>query len=435
MRFESVKYWFRKRLIAETLRSPGPEIIGEYGAADSGQKARRSLNPSEPGYVADPYPTFEYLREIEPLHRTQIGPWALTRYDDIVNALTDDRLGNSPSEYSVVHHKNSDQYACADVCQNILPFIDPPLHTHLRQLVNKAFRQHISQYPPPIESLVKEQLNSQLQKDQFDLLHEFATPVVCAVFGNLLGIPKQDHSKLIEWTEWFLYLFTIIPSIEVREKIDNALTEFRVYLKNVLRNLDSNPLPSLLRTLQQVDKDGKRLNEEQIIDNCMLLFSDGIGNSDKGIANAFLCLKQHPGQLKLLQRNPDLMDSAVDECLRYESPAQYIGRVAREDIVLYGQSIKKNEVVLLVLASANRDSGKFQNPERLDIQRSPNPHLSFGKSRHSCIGGAIVEQEIKIALKVILRHIDNLELCNEAPNWDIRPGHRWLRECPVSVVR
>jgi pimeloyl-[acyl-carrier protein] synthase len=166
----------------------------------------------------------------------------------------------------------------------------------------------------------------------------------------------------------------------------------------------------------------------------MLLFADGVENVDSMIANAVAALLQNPGQLALLQAQPQLMSQAVDECLRFESPAQFVGRVALEDIELQGVSVAQGSGVLLVIGAANRDPRQFGNADGLDITRSPNPHLSFGKGKHACIGGPLVRQEVEQALAVLLDSLTDLELVQPELQWQQRLGHRWLQALPLTFT-
>ena len=144
---------------------------------------------------------------------------------------------------------------------------------------------------------------------------------------------------------------------------------------------------------------------------------------------------QHPEQLQQLRKSPDLLSSAVDECLRHESPAQFIGRVALEDIQLHGQHIKQGTGILLVIGSANRDEQQFEHADHFNIQRNPNPYLSFGKGKHACVGGALVRQEVEIALAVLLESFDNMQLLDTPLEWTPRLGHRWLKQLPISATK
>ncbi len=422
--------WLTSYLPAKLFDRIEPEQIGAHGSLEGERVVPRIFKPDEPDFISDPYPVFAYLREFEPLHRADTGAWVLTRYHDIVNALLDPRLGNSPSEHAAVHAKNRNKYVCADVANHILPFLDAPDHNRPRAIIMRRFRRYLKNHPVPYLDLARQQLQLLSDRSGFDWLTDFATPMACRVFCHILQLPEADQARLLKWGEHVLYLFTVLPSDEMRQSIDESLTEFRQYLSEHSQSATD----SLYAQLLQPDEDGEGLSEQQVIDNLMLLFADGIGNTDKAMVSAIVTLQQHPDQLARLLEQPELLPRAVDECLRYESPAQYIGRVALEDITLYGQTIGQNDTVLLALGSANRDAAVFPQAERFDITRYPNPHISFGKSRHACIGAPLVRQQMIEVLSELLPMIANIEISEQALQWDYRPGHRWLKSCPVQRV-
>src|SRR5690606_33659330 len=164
---------------------------------------------------------------------------------------------------------------------------------------------------------------------------------------------------------------------------------------------------------------------------CMLLFADGVENVDKALASALWCLTRNPDHLRLLRADPSRLPRAVHECLRFESPAQFVGRVAREDISLHGRLIRRHSGVLLMLGSANRDETRFTDANRFDPQRDPNPHLAFGKARHSCIGAGLVHSELVHALGALLTLWPDLHVPDQELRWRARRGHRWLERLIV----
>jgi pimeloyl-[acyl-carrier protein] synthase len=166
----------------------------------------------------------------------------------------------------------------------------------------------------------------------------------------------------------------------------------------------------------------------------MLIIADSIGNTDKAIAGSLACLVRSPDQLELLRQNPELMPLAVNECLRMESPTQYVGRLALEDLTIQGVRINKGDAVFLVLGSANRDPEFFEAPNVLDIKRTPNPYLSFGKGRHSCIGKNLSRRQIEKALGILVNRLDDIKFSEDRLEWVPRLAHRWLKKLPVTFT-
>lgn len=387
---------------------------------------------SDSGFVENPYPTFEYLRNVESVQQLKSGAWAFLGYDDVAAAFTDKRLGNSPSPYAIVRKENRDKYVCANVANNILPFMDSPEHDIPRKNIIQAFRNTMKDIDLNMETIGESILQEKLAKGKMELISEFATPFSYAVMCSVFDLPIADRPQLEKWCNYFFYLFMPIPSKEILANVEKALSEFRQYFRTKLDERRKSPQKDLLSQLAVAESGGVRLTDEQIIDNAMLLFADGIENVDKGIANAFLCLLRHPEQWNYLQNHPDRIPQATEECLRFESPAQYVGRIAKEDIQLNGHLIKKNMPVLLVLGAVNRDPKVFEKPDEFSIHRHPNKHLSFGKAKHSCVGGGLVTNEIRASLSVFAGNTKNLKLPVQELVWLPRAGHRWLKELHVE---
>lgn len=423
------KFWRRYRLQDTDEAIPA----GDRSAApiDPGAAAAYRFDPQDPAFVADPYPCFDYLRQQAPIQRGATGAWVLSRYVDISAALIDDRLGNAPSEYATVAPRNRDRYLCARVANNILPFIDPPRHAAPRKLIAHSFQRHLRQAPPPLAQTAARLLDDLPPQGEIDLLADFATPYAARVFADLLGFDDARMPQLLEWSHWFFYLLTIIPSQAARAQIDDALQSFRDYLYPLIEQRRARPESDYLSRLIGLNQAQPVMDDEQLADNLILLFADGVGNVDRGIAAAIALLLRHPQQMQRLREHPDWLPRAIDECLRFESPAQFISRVAREDLEINGQAIRRNEAVILLLASANRDPAQFEQADRFDVSRFPNPHLSFGRSRHACVGSTLVRLEMQAALTALEPILPQLELATPELSWEARMGHRWLGELRV----
>lgn len=389
------------------------------------------FDPLDPAFVDNPYPYLERLQDREPVHRSLSGAWVLTCYEDVLAALSDRRLGNSPSMYAVVNKRNRERFTCADVANNIIPFLDAPDHPRPRKIVARAFAGFFNEAAIDFQALAGQALAG-LGDQGGDALRDFATPFALRVISTILGVPREDEQTLKRWSETFFYLFTIIPSEEVRDRLDRDLGEFRAYFTELVRERGARPENDLVSRLAAVARDGEGLSEREIVDHCMLLFSDGVENVDRGIANGLYALLQHPDQFLLLKSQRELLKPAVEECLRFEAPGQFIGRVVLEDMQLRDVSLKKNSGVLLVIGAANRDRRKFDDPHRFDIQRAPNAHLSFGKGLHSCIGAPLVRLEMEAALVELLEFPRDITLAGPAVEWEARLGHRWVAGLPLS---
>jgi pimeloyl-[acyl-carrier protein] synthase len=450
-----------KRLLAKARTAfanfSSPDEPGGEGVRIAEAKTESVVpvfSPLDPAFVDDPHSVYAALRERDPVHRSPSGAWVLTRHEDIAAALADPRFGNAPSPYAVVHERNRHRYVCADVANNIIPFMDAPHHAPARKIIGRSFNGTMRRRAPDMEGIARKILADVRERaargeaGEFDVLHDFGTPYSVAVLCQLLGLPEADGGRLKEWSEWFFYLFSIIPSEEVRSQLDKALVQFRSYFAGIIDerranfdanfdtnrddNLDDSPGDDLISAMLGAEFNGARLSDAQLIDTCMLLFADGVENVDRCIATATSLLLAHPDQLQLLRRQPELMPRAVEEILRFESPAQFVGRVALEDLSIRGVTVRKNSAVLLVLGSANRDSDRFEEADRFDITRAPQPNLAFGRGQHACIGGPLVRIEVEVALRELLQSLPRLAAKGDLQRWTPRLGHRWLAEFPAT---
>lgn len=394
------------------------------------------FDPADPDFIANPYPYLANLRKHAPLFRSDFGPWVLTRYEDVLAALSDARLGNAPAPYAVVNQKNRERYLCADVANNLIAFMDPPEHEAARRLLTRAFHQYMRQGLPDLRKIADEIARGLPEQGRYDILQLFATPFSIEVILRIFGLPFADAGRLKSWTDRFFYLFTQIPSTQIRDALDQALAEFHGYMRAALDERRISPRDDFLSSLVQATEaaDGPGISESGLVDNCMLIFADGIENVDSGIANSLLCLLRDPRRWSALCAGRADVGVAVDECLRFESPAQFIGRVALTDVQWHGQTIRKGSAVLLVLAAANLDPQRFENPERFEMRRSPNPYLSFGRGKHSCLGGSLVKLEMEAAIRALLANQPRMQLGEDKEDWQFRPGHRWLASLPVQAA-
>ncbi|NNK81284.1 MAG: cytochrome P450 [Flavobacteriales bacterium] len=383
-------------------------------------------------FVADPYPTYKKLRKTSPIFQLGSGAWVLLKHEDVLNALSDNRLSNVPSPYALLKKENRDRYVSADVAHNILPFMDSPEHDIPRRNVVQAYRNTMKESRLDLESIAADLIESSISVGNIKVLEDFARPYAFAVMSDLFDIPFEDWKRLEKFCEAFFYLFMPIPSQEMLQEVEEGLKAFRNYWKEKLDERRGGENNDLLSQLANAGTGGQALTDSQVIDNAMLLFADGIENVDRGIANAILCLVDHPKQWRLLKEDGSLIPQAVEECLRFESPAQFITRIAKEDIELEGQHIKKSMPIFLVLGSANRDPSVFQNPDRFSIKRETNKHLSFGRGKHTCVGSGLVNLEIAAVLKVLTNRIKAVKRNQRELHWMPRQGHRWLRELTIE---
>ncbi|MCP5043308.1 MAG: cytochrome P450 [bacterium] len=409
-----------------------PTRLGGGDASEA--EAIAVFDPFAPSYIENPYPTYAALRQHDPVHRSSSGLWVLTRYDDVASALENPSLGNQPSAYALLNERNRSRYVCADVANSILPFLDAPKHTAPRKLIGRTFNGNLRRQALDMSGIADRLLEPYRERGSIELVGDFGLPYTMALVGQLLGVPEDDYDHLKECSEWFFYLFAPMPSDEVRVRVDKALIEFRRYFAALIGERRRAPRGDLVSELISAEVSGHRLGEAELIDTCMLLYADGVENIDSGFALAVLALLDHPEQLERLKRHPELMGHAANELLRYDTPAHFLARTAREDLSIRGREIHENDGVLLMLASANHDPEQFANPDTLDIGRDPNLHLSFGRGRHSCIGATFATTLFTAGLRAIVEGLPDFAVASSERKWIPRLGHRWLAELPLTFT-
>lgn len=392
-------------------------LLGKASAVPAGQTDLFPDGSQE--FYDDPYPFYDVLRRDHPFHRTPDGAWVISRFCDIKEALDHPSLGNRPSRFSTLNPSKSERFVCANLANNIMPFLDGIPHKEQRRLVARIFQREVKAFAPRLTELASQAVND--LPETFEVIEEFAHPFALQMICEILGIPVDP--KLRTWSGSFFYLFTKIPTAEVREEVDHHLTQFRQWVSDCFQSEKRN---GVLGALFELVSEGE-LDEAVAIDTIILLFADGLENVDSGIGNALLAFSRFPKQWEKFREDSSLVKQAVDEVLRFDSPAQYIARTCLEDFEWHGHLFKKDMSVILLLASGNRDEEAFPNAAEFDISRSPNSHLSFGHGKHSCLGSRLVEQELAAILTALCEKVSSIE--SKGPiTWQKRTGHRWMNE-------
>jgi pimeloyl-[acyl-carrier protein] synthase len=417
-------------------------VTGSNGAVSSG--SLEPLNPFTPVFRADPYTIYHTYRSREPVHWGMpttpwwSGSWYLTRYADIVTVLKEPRFGKEvhhllppeelpavPQEYTFLYQLMSDW----------MLFRDPPDHTRLRGLVQKAFTPRmVDRIRPRTVDIARSLLDRVQRHGQMDLITDFAFPLPVTVIAELLGVPVENHTQFRQWAQSLIAVIDLKQSEEEESyrRGRQAALEVSAYLQRLIAEKRQRPQGDLLSTLIAVEAEGERLSEAELLATCLLLLLAGHETTVNLIGNGMLALLQHPEQLAMLRTNPAYLPTAIEELLRYDSPAQMTTRYAMVDTALGGKTMRKGEQVCLVLGAANRDPEQFLNPDRLDITRSPNRHLSFGLGVHFCLGAFLARLEAQVAFEILLHQLANVELRTETPAWRETIALRGLKTLPVS---
>ena len=364
-------------------------------------------------YLVDPYRVLAELRAQSPVHKNTDGTFVLTCYADIVQTYRDPmiwssdkratfkpKFGNTPL---FEHHTNS------------IVFIDPPDHTRIRRLFQSAFtRKALAAFVPRITSLVDEYLNRLEDQGQMEVVEEFSFCLPIEVVCDLLGVPRQDREFIRGWANAIL---TALEPTLVQKQLDDgnqAVVDFKQYLRDLIAYRRAHPHDAqdteVLTILADAEADGKRLTEIELLHQCIFMLNAGHETSTNMITHGIHEMLLNPDQIDLLFKNPDLIEPMVEEVLRYQSPIQINNRRANSDQILSGVTIPADTTVHMMINAANRDPAQFSNPDRFDITRRPNRHLSFGLGVHICAGNALARVEAQIAFQRLFRRFPKLAL-------------------------
>jgi cytochrome P450 len=390
------------------------------------------FNPMDPAFIEDPYPTYHLLRSEDPVHHNPLGFWVLTRYDDVVAALRDPRLIKEPIAAFVAARTG----APAPAGGLSMLDRDPPDHTRLRGLVNKAFTPRVvEKLRPDMQDIVDGLLAKVQDTHSMDLMEEFAFPIPVIVICQMLGVPVEDRERFKKWgldIARGLDAIMLPPDSDVVRRSTQSRQELAEYFRQLIAQRRSSPRDDLLSGLIAAEEAGDKLSETELLATCILLLVAGHETTVNLIGNGTLALLRHPEQLRRLREEPGLIGSAVEELLRYDGPVQRTARIPSEDITIAGHTIPKGDMVLPFIGAADRDPAQFPDPDRLDLGRADNRHIAFGWGIHFCIGAPLARVEGQIAIATLVRKLPKLALANEKPEHRLSLTLRGLKTLPVS---
>ena len=388
------------------------------------------FNPYDPAFNADPYPTYHRLRAEDPVHRTPMGFWILTRYDDVATVLRDARFGRKGFDELI-----RDRFGENTFDQAML-FRDPPDHTRLRALVNKAFTPRvIEEMRAKIQKTVDRLLDGVRDARAMDVIADLAYPLPVSVISEMLGVPAEDRDLFRGWSADIarsLDAIVLPTEPEVVERGNAARHALSSYFRALIAERRRRPQRDLLSDLIAAEEQGDKLSEEELMATILLLFVAGHETTVNLIGNGTLALLRNPNQLEALRRSPALIGGAIEELLRYDAPVQRTGRMPNTDVELGGKRIAKGDLVLSLIGAANRDPAHFAEPDRLDLARADNRHLAFGWSIHFCLGAPLARAEAQAAIGTMARRMPALALATPTPDWREASALRGLKTLPVT---
>jgi len=393
----------------------------------------------DPRRVADPYPTYAWLREARPVWRPVERVYVLSRPEDCAAVLRDPRFGRREGGRLGLRRLGRDAGMPAEppAVRSFL-MLNPPDHTRLRRLVSRAFTPaRVRDLGPRIEAIAAGLITTaSASTGPVDLIETLASPLPVTVISELLGVPSADYDRLVAWSDALargLDPALLIPA-EDRERQQVARAEFGAYLADLIAERRRSPGDDLVSALASVTDGGDVLSEEELIATCILLLVAGHETTTSLIGSAVLGLIKHPDQFARLRAEPELMAGAVEEFLRYDPPVQLTARVALTEASIGAQSVPAGAAALMLVGAANRDPSLCADPERLDITRPPTHHVSFGQGIHFCLGAPLARLETQIVLRLLLERPDDLRLAGE-PAWKENTVLRGLRYLPVTFGR
>ena len=392
-------------------------------------------------FFANPYPVFEQLRTTDPVHWCEPwNYWIVSRYADVLACLRRDgrqfsvvgRFGGFlealPAAARPRFQRIEEHYSAG------LLHSDPPDHTRLRNLVNKAFTARVvEQMRPQIEAIVREILAAIESENGFDLIADFAFHLPAIVTAAVVGMPAHERHQFKAWPD-DIAAFSAANrlTLEVAENARCSLLAVRSYLLEIATHRRAEPRDDLISRLVGAADQG--LSQGELLSTCVTFLVGGHETTTALIGSGLLALFQHPDQLAVLRADPAATPAAIEEFLRFESPNQRIGRLALEDVKIGERHIRRGQHVMLLLGAANRDPEQFPDPDRLDLYRAPNRHLAFAAGPHFCICMPLAQLEAEIAFKTLLHHFLQLHPARKETEWLPSYQLRMLKSLPLFFI-
>lgn len=396
-------------------------------------------------FYENPYPVYQWFRTEDPVRWDEdLSAWVLSRHKDVTAALNDPRLarGSTDEEHarhikSLIDQGQADYVPLYDLTASMMLFTDPPKHTRLRSLANRAFTPRIVELiRPDIERTIDELLDLVEPAGQMDIIGDLAYPLPLIILCELLGLPTDDRERFKCWSDDIIAFTASYPaSMELKKNALASLNDLTPYFTKLLAHLRERADANLLGALVAAHEQGDRLSKLELLANAVLLLMNGHETTTYQIGNSVLALLRNPHELERLKSEPELINTAVEEFFRYDGSVQVRGLTAGEDFRLDGKRIRRGETVLLLIGSANRDPTQFTDPDRLDIGRQENRHLTFGRGIHYCIGAALARAEVELAIQALLHRMPELRLGTGSLDWHTIPVFRGLRQLPVTFRR
>lgn len=385
-----------------------------------------------PEFLTNPHPTYDYLRQHSPIcFLEDMNGWAITSHRDAVMLLKDRRFGNAVPANPTIQ-RNIPLFTTFQ--ENALVYVDQPTHTRLRTLLQRNFSPPaIKELEVTIHEIVSRLLDEIADKHEIDFISDFAYPLPTSMIGALVGIPPSERHLFRRWSRGIVEGFDINATPEMQILCNTVLEEFREYILMLAEQRRRQPQDDLITRFVRAHDGEKIISEEELINNCIILLTAGHETSTSLLTNGILALLQHPDQFARLKNDPSLISSAVEEMMRFARSLQMVLRIVKEDLEINGNHFKQGQTVVVFLSAANRDPEVFQEPNRFDIGRTPNPHLGFGYGIHHCLGAPLARAEVPIALLEFIKRYPNVSLTQKPLEHMITLRNLTLKELPLKI--
>jgi cytochrome P450 len=394
--------------------------------------------PNDLGFIADPYPAYARLRELEPVRYDDVTDhWLISRYVDVNSLLRDRRVGRTylhTATHAEMGHPEPPAWHGPfwDLINAGILDMEPPNHTRVRRLVSKAFTpRFVESLRPRVQAIMDDLVDAVDGAEEFDLM-QVAEPLPVTVIAEMLGVPPSDQHHLRPWSADICKMYELNPSESMQRDAVRASTQFSGYLRELARARKREPGEDLISQLAVVTDEGETLTEDELVGTCVLLLNAGHEATVNSTLLGWWSLFRNPDQLKQLRADRSLLPNAIEELLRFDTPLQMFERWVLEPFQIHGVEIPRGAELGLLFGSANHDPSVFHRPDELDLAREPNPHLTFGAGIHFCLGAPLGRQELQVSFATLMERFPDLELVEEPrwkPNYIIR-GLEGLRVRP-----
>ena len=394
------------------------------------------FNPFSPDFLRDPYPAFRKLRATAPVHKTELGFWVASRYEDVTEILRNKNFGKGfVARTERLHGPDIWQQPVYAAMRHWMLVMDPPDHTRLRGLVARAFApRHLTALRPRIQQLVDESLDKVQDQGEMDFIRDFAHPLPVHVICDMLGIPQEERGQFFEGSRISGRLIDPTPMTpdELKEINEGHLQQV-AYFRTLFERRRKDPGDDITTELLQAAEGEGKLSDDELIANIILLFGAGHETTVNLLGNGLLGILTYRDEWEKLKADPSLVTSAVEEMLRFDSSVQMTGRVAMEDVEIGGVTIPAGEPIISLLGAANRDPERYDGPEDFKVDRQDVRPTSFGGGIHHCLGAPLARIEGEIAFATLIKRLPDLRLAKpDDADWRMTFTLRGLTNLPVA---